>query len=233
MTITNKKRRSASESIGERFGRLVCTDIQPVEKGKDRKAVFNCDCGTKGFVARLDSIRSGNTKSCGCLSEENLKRTGKKVGRHGMTGTPTYKSWQSMKQRVKPDYSDSKDYFDRGIIIEDKRWLNFIEFFNDMGERPDGTSLDRIDNDMGYFKENCRWATPKQQVENRRTPIMPKKFDEETRAKVVEMRMLHIPSEEVSQYLGMSRYAVDRIFSKETKSLRDALRRQYNTEDMD
>lgn len=88
--------------------------------------------------------------------------------KHGYSYTRTYKSWGLMKSRCNnPNLSNNYIYFDRGIkYCED--WENFENFLVDMGDRPEGTSLDRIDNDKGYSKENCRWATFKEQSRNRR-----------------------------------------------------------------
>ena len=85
----------------------------------------------------------------------------------GLT-SPTYHSWSSMKQRcLNKNRTNFKFYGDKGILICD-RWLNSFEnFLEDMGTRPDGMTLDRIDTTKGYCKENCRWATHKQQANNR------------------------------------------------------------------
>lgn len=89
---------------------------------------------------------------------------------HGMTNSPTYKSWQMMKVRCYDHKHISyPNYGGRGIKV-DQRWLqSFEHFLNDMGERPNGTSLDRIDSDKGYYKSNCRWSTRREQALNKRT----------------------------------------------------------------
>lgn len=87
---------------------------------------------------------------------------------HGMHGTPTYESWHMMIQRCcNKRATDYKNYGGRGIQVC-KRWRKFQNFFDDMGLRPGGTSLDRSDNNKGYAKANCRWATKIQQERNRR-----------------------------------------------------------------
>lgn len=84
-----------------------------------------------------------------------------------MFGTRTYQSWTHMKSRCKPSSHARHIYFERGIKVCE-RWRSFDNFLADMGERPTGKSLDRIDNDRGYEPGNCRWATPKEQTDNRR-----------------------------------------------------------------
>ena len=90
---------------------------------------------------------------------------------HGMSRTRTYNSWHQMKQRSYTGTATStKYYLDKGIVICES-WLRFENFLADMGERPEKTSLDRIDGSKGYYKENCRWATIKQQQRNRKICI--------------------------------------------------------------
>jgi hypothetical protein len=85
---------------------------------------------------------------------------------HGLYNTPTWWTWHFMKQRVlNPSNRDYQHYKNRSI---EPRWMEFRNFYNDMGDRPKGMTLDRKDNDKGYFKDNCRWATLSQQARNRK-----------------------------------------------------------------
>lgn len=90
---------------------------------------------------------------------------------HGWARTTTYQSWNNMRQRCEnPNNRHYMQYGGRGITI-DPEWKNFINFLRDMGPRPGNLEVDRIDNEKGYFKENCRWATRSQQLANRRNTI--------------------------------------------------------------
>lgn len=92
--------------------------------------------------------------------------------KHGMWKTPTYHSWQGMKNRcLNQNAGRYRDYGGRGIKVC-KRWMEFENFFADMGERPDGKTLDRIDNNNNYEPDNCRWATPEEQSNNARNNIV-------------------------------------------------------------
>ena len=152
--------------IGKRFGRLTVLDIAGKDNQKKYFWLCKCDCGNIKKI-RGSSLNFGSTKSCGCLWKEALLENGKK-GTHHMTNTQEYNIWAIMKQRClnknNPKY---KNYGGRGIKVCEE-WLKFDNFYKDMGERPEGKSIDRIDNEKGYFKENCRWATLKQQGRNKR-----------------------------------------------------------------
>ncbi len=153
---------------GTRFNRLV---IIGFSHRTDDGTFYECrcDCG-KTKVARSASLKRGECGSCGCLRLELTKSMNARHG-HASNGTltRTYKSWRAMVARchrpANPQYSD---YGGRGIAVCAEWRHSFETFLRDMGERPKGMSIDRIDNDAGYEPANCRWATPKQQGRNTR-----------------------------------------------------------------
>ena len=159
---------------GQRFGRL--TVIQDTSERKCGCVIWycSCDCGNKVRITSGNLINK-STKSCGCLQKEIASKTGK-LNKHGHyagnKASPTYFSWRAMKTRCgNPKHDSYKYYGGRGVTVC-KRWANSFEnFLIDMGERPEGTSLDRIDTNGNYRPDNCKWSTPTEQQHNRRDNI--------------------------------------------------------------
>lgn len=152
---------------GKRFGRLTAKEYVKTSK----KWLCVCDCGREKEVA-YTHLMDGHVKSCGCLQSE---KTAERNYRHGLAGTRIYKIYYGILQRcyieANPAY---KDYGGRGITMCDEWKGDFLLFYDWAMSHGynDGLSIDRIDNDKGYFPANCRWVTQKRQCNNRRCNIM-------------------------------------------------------------
>lgn len=162
---------------GERFGRLVVVRLAEKPR-RDRSYLCWCNCGVMTVVPS-HALKSGNTRSCGCLKREKVP-WGFKT-RHGHSRwhprkraitTPTYNSWKAMCSRcLWKGSSRWKWYGGQGVRVHDV-WVGpggFDRFLADMGERPEGMTLDRIDPFGNYEPSNCRWATWEQQADNKRS----------------------------------------------------------------
>ena len=129
------------------------------QQGKQAMWVCECECGNKEHVVRGSKITTGDVLSCGCIAKET---------QHNMSGSKTYKIWENIVSRTTCESHKSYcNYGGRGITMCEE-WRDFRNFYADIGELKDGFDIDRIDNDKGYYKDNCRIVTRSENLENNR-----------------------------------------------------------------
>ena len=168
---------SFKDLTGQRFGRLVALSCERRPSGKDGRSrihwLCECDCGNGTEVDSGNLNFANHTRSCGCLTKETAIKSNTS---HGLSGTRFYQTWRDMIDRTTRKKNVAYErYGGKGITVCG-RWMIFENFMNDMyesylqhcsasGEKR--TSIDRIKNEHGYSKENCKWSTPHEQSMNR------------------------------------------------------------------
>lgn len=172
--------RPVLDLTGNKYGKLIVLKLNETLTHRGARWLCKCECGAE-TIAYGWELKSSKKKSCGCLVSE-LAKVNKNHLTHGFSKTRFYRIWVAMKRRCSAESNElyKKYYIDKGITVC-KEWLDFENFKNDMyetysehcsiyGEKD--TSIDRIDNDKGYSKENCRWATMELQNQNKSNKVV-------------------------------------------------------------
>lgn len=198
------------DHTGEKFNRLFVVKLHHKEAIKNGTKIYwecLCDCG-KFVVMRADRLKK--SKSCGCLAIELSTK-------HGMHTTPEYRTWAAIHQRCENPKSGHWEYYGKRGIQVCARWDSFDNFFKDMGRRPAGNySINRKDNDGPYSPDNCHWATPKAQQNNRSTtPFLT--YKGETKPLTEWATALGIPRDRLYVRICIHGWSVEKAFNTGTR----------------
>ncbi len=203
---------------GERFSKLVA-----IEYFGKSYWTCRCDCGNIKVI-HLQKMKSGWTKSCGCIQKEWARD---RQYKHGKTRTSIYRIYRGMLRRCYDvDNPAYHNYGGRGIDVCG-RWLeSFSNFYSDMGDKPENMSLDRINNNKGYSLENCKWSTQKQQSNNKRTNVY-YEYNGVITTQMIWSKMLgatqsglryyvksHSPREAIEHYIKKNKINIQQLASK-------------------
>jgi hypothetical protein len=200
--------------VGQRFGRWLI-----LERLDRKKRLCRCDCGAEKAV-RIADLCSGDSRSCGCLNRETTISRNTKHGhakrsqRHA-----TYKAWCGMRKRcLDPSEPCFANYGGRGITINPS-WDSYEQFFADMGNKPLKHSLERLENDGPYTKDNCVWATKKQQARNTRCTLSIT-FNDKTQSLAAWAEELGEPYAALQARLKKLGWTIERTLSEPVRSTR-------------
>lgn len=193
-----------SDLTGFQFGSLTILKLGR-SKGNGAWWICQCRCGKQKEIRASDLVQ-GKINSCGC---EHKERIAKASTTHGMKNTRTYSLWQAMKMRCN---RLNQDYSGRGITY-DKKWESFENFYLDMGEVPEGMSLDRIDVNGNYEKSNCRWATREQQANNTRANVFIE-YNGKTQTLAQWARELNMNYTKLRSRVVRYKWSLDRAFNE-------------------
>lgn len=153
--------------VGKKFGNLTVLERASALGVKQTKFRCLCECGKETTVC-ASHLKNGHTKSCGCLVPV---LTSKRATTHSKSKTSTYRSWGAMIRRCTNQNCEAYQWYGEKHITVCDEWKKFDNFLKDMGDRPIGMELDRIDNYKGYSPDNCRWVTHKENCMNRRNNV--------------------------------------------------------------
>lgn len=201
------------KTIGEKYGMMTVTKFIKHEIRKHAYYKCICECGNSSIVD-IQKLKSGHTKSCGCY---RIKKVNEFNFKHGMCGNKSYEIWKGIVGRCN-DKNNSK-YGGRGIKVCE-RWKIFLNFYKDMGDVPNGMTIERINNNGNYEKSNCKWADKLEQANNRRDNHRIE-FNGKTQTMQQWVRETGINQGTLSQRINKMKWDVERALTTDPSIYRD------------